>query len=64
MKEMSKLATPDYRLEDAQNVYPPSEDTFLLLDALEADQKVGWGFIEIFGPMNFSKNSKIKTEKI
>ncbi|KAL3090837.1 hypothetical protein niasHS_007212 [Heterodera schachtii] len=31
------LATPDYQI-DHPSVYPPSEDTFLLLDALEAEQ--------------------------
>lgn len=32
------LATPDWRLEDlGEDVYEPSEDTFLLLDALEAE---------------------------
>lgn len=36
---MEKLATPLYRMndEDKRLVYEPSEDTFLLMDALEMD---------------------------
>lgn len=36
---MSKIPTPEYNIDDIikSSVYEPSEDTFLLLDALEAD---------------------------
>lgn len=33
------LKTPNYKIFD-ETVYPPSEDTFILLDALESDCEV------------------------
>jgi hypothetical protein len=34
---MTKFPTPEYKIDD-ESIYPPSEDTHLLLDALEKEK--------------------------
>ena len=40
---MQKFPTPKYKIDPEEgdnNVYPPSEDTFLFMDALEKEKDV------------------------
>lgn len=47
----TNFPTPTYKIEEnEQSVYPPSEDTFLLMDALEKEREVR---ITIFFIANF-----------